>query len=132
MNYFVKYYLLVILLTAFPLNAFCSEIKIGLITTDKQVVIGSDLDSILINSFTNNLIAKISKREPYKVQNINGLIKITDKFNNTFGAFRGPIKLIPNKKNGLICCNNKWYRGELLLLTNGDKKYITIINNVEL
>ncbi len=132
MNYFVKYCLLVILLTAFPLNAFCSEIKIGLITTDKQVIIGSDLDGILINSFTNNLITKTSKREPYKVQNINGLIKITDKLNNTFGAFRGPIKLIPNKKNGLICCNNKWYRGELLLLTNGNKRNITIINSVEL
>src|SRR3990167_5875525 len=124
--------LLVCLLSAFPLTASCKDIKIGLITTDKPVIIGSNQNGILINSFTNNLITKTTKREPYQVQNINGLIKITDKSKNTFGAFRCPIKLIPQKKDGFVSCNNRWYRGELLLLTNGDKKNLTIVNNVEL
>lgn len=124
--------LLVYLLTAFPLTASCKDIKIGLITTDKPVIIGSNQNGILINSFTNNLITKITKREPYQVQSINGLIKITNKSKNTFGAFRGPIKLIPQKKDGFVSCNNRWYRGELVLLTNGDKKNLTIVNNVDL
>lgn len=124
--------LLVYLLIALPLTASCKDIKIGLIITDQPVIIGSNQNGILINSFTNNLIAKITKREPYQVQNINGLIKITNKSKNTFGAFRGPIKLIPQKKDGFVSCNNRWYRGELVLLTNGDKKNLTVVNNIDL
>ena len=137
MKRFIKYnislyILLICLLIAFPLNANSKDIKIGLITTEQSATIGSNQDGILINSFTNNLIITTSKNTPYKVQNINGLIKITDKLNNTFGAYRGPIKLIPKEKNGFVSCNNHWYRGELLLLTNGDKKNLTIVNNVDL
>ena len=124
--------LLLFLLIAFPLNALSKDIKIGLLTTDKSVIISSNQNGILINSFTNNLITKTIKSEPYQVQNINGLIKITDKSKKILGAFRGPIKLIPEKKDGFVSCNNHWYRGELLLLTNGDKKNLTIVNNVEL
>ena len=132
MRFLIKYILLLSLLTAFPLSANCKDIKIGLITTDKSAIIGSNQNGILINSFTNNLIAKTSKHEPYKIENINGLIKITDKSKNALGAFRGPIKLIPERQNGLVCCNNHWYRGELLLLTNGDKQNLTLVNNVDL
>ena len=124
--------LLLFLLIAFPLNALSKDIKIGLLTTDKSVIISSNQNGILINSFTNNLITKTIKSEPYQVQNINGLIKITDKSKKILGAFRGPIKLIPEKKDGFVSCNNHWYRGELLLLTNGDKKNLTIVNNVDL
>ncbi len=132
MNSFNRYILVLAFLIAFPLGAISKEIKIGLVITDKQVTIGSNQESILRNSFTDTLISKIVKSDPYKVQNVNGLIKITDRLNNTVGAFRDPIKLIPKNKNGLVCCNNHWYRGELLLLTNGDKKNITIVNNVDL
>ncbi len=124
--------LLICLLAISPLAAYCKDIKIGLITTDKSVIIGSNQDGTLINSFTNNLITKLSKHEPYQVENINGLIKIIDKSKKTFGSFRGPIKLIPNTKNGLVCYNSHWYRGELLLLTNGSKKNLTVVNNVAL
>ncbi len=124
--------LLTSLLIALPLSANCKDIKIGLITTDKSAIIGSNKNGILVNSFTNNLIAKISKQELYKIENVNGLIRITDKSKKTFGAFRGPIKLIPERKDGFVSCNNHWYRGELLLLTNGDKKILTVVNNVDL
>ena len=127
-----KYLIFFGLLIIFPLSAHCKEIKIGLITTNESVIIGSNQNGILINSFTNNLIAKTTKHEPHQVQNINGLIKITDKSKKTFGTFRGPVKLIPEKKDGFVSCNNHWYRGELLLLTNGDKKNLAIVNNVEL
>ena len=132
MKSLIRYILLLSLFTALPLSASSKDIKVGLITTDKPVIIGSNQDGILINSFTNNLIAKTTKHEPYQVQNINGLIKITDKSKNTFGAFRGPVKLIPEKKDGFVSYNNHWYRGKLLLLTNGDKKNLTIVNNVDL
>ena len=132
MKRLIKYFLFLSLLTAFPLCANCKEIKIGLITTEKPVIIGSNQNGILINSFTNNLITKTTKHEHYQVQNINGLIKITEKSKNTFGVFRGPIKLIPEKKDGFVSYNNHWYRGELLLLTNVDKKNLTIVNNVDL
>lgn len=119
------------LILVFPTQGHCKDIKIGLVTTTGSVFIGSNQDGILINSFTNNVIGKIKKQDPYKVENINGLIKITDKSKIPIGAFRGPIKLIP-EKNGFVCCNNRWYRGELLLLTNGSKNNITIVNNVDL
>ena len=132
MKNFIKYILLACLLIAFPLNAMSKDIKIGLITTDKPVIIGSNQDGILINSFTNNLITKLTKHEPYQIQNINGLIQITDKSKNILGAFRNPIKLMPERKDGFVSSNNSWYRGELLLLTNGDKKKLTVVNNIDL
>ena len=132
MKNFIKSILFLSLLTTFPLSANCQDIKIGLITTEKSIIISSNQNGILINSFTNNLIAKTSRHEPYQIQNINGLVKITGKSKNSFGSFRGPIKLIPEKKDGLVSCNNHWYRGELLLLTNGSKNNLTIINNLDL
>ena len=132
MKCLIKSVLLLSLLIVFPLSVNCQDIKIGLITTEEAVIISSNQNGILINSFTNNLITKTSEHKSYQIQNINGLIKITDKSKNPLGSFRGPIKLIPEKKDGLVSYNNHWYRGELLLLTNGSKNNLTIVNNVDL
>ena len=123
----------VTLLTAFQTFALCKEIKIGLTTTQNPIIIGSDQNSTLINLQNNKVISKVNKLESYEVHNINGFLSISHKLSNTsLGTFSGPVKLISDKKNGLVCCNKKWYRGQLTIFTNPDKKSITIVNNIDL
>ena len=122
-----------ILIFLFPLQALSKNIKIGLITSESPITIGSDTDGNLINSHTNTTINKITKKDSYLIQNVNGLIKVIHKKSNAIlGSFTGPIKLTPEKENGLVFCNKSWYRGELVILANGDKKNITIVNNIDL
>ncbi len=116
-----------------PDKAFSRNIKVGLIITEHPITIGSNSDSSLINLNSKTPVNKTRKKESYIVQNINGLIKVTHKKSNTvLGSFSGPLKLVPDKENGLVYCNKSWYRGELLILTNNDKKNITIVNNLDL
>lgn len=122
-----------LLLSAFLLPALSKDIKIGLTTTQLQVTITSNEKAVLINLFTNKKIAEINKFDLYNVQNINQLISITKKSSTEkLGAFTGPIKLIPENKNGLVFCNKNWYRGELIIMTSPDKKNLTVVNNVDL
>lgn len=113
--------------------ASSKEIQIGLVTTNEIVKISSNQKANLINLFTNKPIAQINENKFYLIRNADGLISIFEKTtNNKLGAFTGPVKLIPQKDDGLIFCNNNWYRGKLTILTNGDKKKITVVNNVDL
>ena len=111
--------------------AISMNIKIGLITSDQNIKIGSDTNSRLINIFTNKEIIKIRKMETYLIKTVNGVISITNKLTDaSIGSFTGPIELIPDK--GLVFCNDRWYRGRLIIFTNGDKKNITVANNVDI
>ena len=117
----------------FCFNSQCKELKIGLTTSTSQITIGSKVSATLINSFNNQPIQKTKSFDLYNIQNIKGLISISNKQTNTkLGAFRGPIKLIPDKKNSLVKCNNRWYRGELVALISRDKTGITIVNDINL
>ncbi len=121
------------LIFLFPIQVLSKNVKIGLITSETQVTIGSDTDSSLINLHTNTIINKIKKKDSYVVQNVNGLIKVIHKKSNTvLGSFTGPIKLIPETETALVFCNKRWYRGELIILANDDKKNITIVNDIDL
>ena len=120
-------------LILFVPQAFSKELKIGLITSGEQIKIGSSENATLINLFNNQPICMINHREIYTVQNIGGLISVLHKLTrNKSGAFTGPIKLVQEKKDGLVFCDKSWYRGELIILANSDKKNITVINNIDL
>ena len=115
------------------LEAISKEIKIGLITSNKEIIISSDEKSILINTFTNKEITKLKKYEQLVIKNINGHINIKQKSEHpSLGSFTGPVSLMPENKTGLVMCNKSWYRGNLLITTNKDKENITIVNNVDL
>ena len=115
------------------LEAISKEIKIGLITSNKEIIISSDEKSILINTLTNKEITKLKKYEQLVIKNINGHINIKQKSEHTsLGSFTGPVSLMPENKTGLVMCNKSWYRGSLLVTTNKDKENITIVNNVDL
>ena len=116
----------------FPLTGYCKEIKIGLITTSGQVSISSNGKAKLINLLNNAVIRKINNPETYTLENVKGLIKITDKSKGTsLGAFRGPIKLI-TEKNYYVTCNKNPYRGNLTIFTNNENKNITIVNELDI
>lgn len=126
----IIFYLLLFLL-ANP--TYAKNLKIGLTITNDHIIIGSNKQGVILNLFNNQKIANIKKLESYIIRNANGLISILHKPTNTIlGAFTGPIKLIPEKKEGYVSCNNKWYRGELIILTNSHKKNLTVVNNVNL
>lgn len=111
----------------------CRDIEIGLITSPGEITIGSNKNSIVLNSFTNKEISKINSHSNLVIHNAGGLISISlNKTENKLGAFTGPIKLVSEKKGGLVHCNNKWYRGELILLTNNNRSSITVVNKVAL
>lgn len=111
---------------------FSKEIKIGLITTNGQILIGSNGKAKLINLFNDQIIRKTSSNELFTLENIKGLIKITDKSNNTsLGAFRGPVKLITEEKSYVICNKNP-YRGSLIIFTNNEDKNITVANELDM
>lgn len=114
----------------YGLSSESKEIKIGLLTSDSQITISLNNEGDLVNLYNNQLIKDVKKFESYIIQNINGLISITDKqTSEKLGAFTGPVGL---QGGSLVCLNGKCYRGKLLLLTNWDKKKITVVNNVDL
>lgn len=124
-------FLLFFLLLDTPLEA--KEVKIGLVTTQGQITVGSNTEGELVNLFNNRIITETKNFQGYLLQNINGLISVTYKPSNIkIGAFTGPVKLKGKSKESLVSCNNKWYRGELIVLINGNKKDLTCINNVDL
>ena len=85
-----------------PLNVECMEIKIGLITSEKDIVIGSSKNATLTNLYTNQIITKLNKQEAYIVENHLGLISLFNKLTNkTTGAFTGPV-VLSAEKNGLV------------------------------
>ncbi|MBI3591866.1 MAG: SpoIID/LytB domain-containing protein [Candidatus Melainabacteria bacterium] len=130
-SFFIVLNLIVIFL--FSLSAISKEIDIGLITGDQEIRFGSNQNATLINLHTNKEISKINKHETYTVHNTNGFVSITHNLTKaTLGAFTGPVQLIPESKNGLVFCNKSWYRGTLILLTNKDKKNITVVNKLDL
>ncbi len=126
-----KYFIFLFVLCT--LNCSALEVKIGLLTVGKPIKIGSGANADLINLSTNKTIGEINKRESLIIENKNGLISIFNKTRNiSLGAFNGPVYLKPRAKNGLVYSQNTWYRGSLLIITNGSKQNLTIINNVEL
>lgn len=128
--------LIILIISIFSFSAIeahSKEIKIGLAISDKAVRIGSNEKAELINLSTNKIIGFINKKETYLVKNNNGLTTIINKPTNiSLGSFPNPILLKPEKSNGLVFCNDKWYRGQLIIITNGDKKNITVINYIDL
>lgn len=131
-----KLYLIIIsiiVLMFLPSKVLSKDIEIGLITSKNEIKIGSNKKATLINLYTNKEISKINNGETYSIHNSNGLVSISHNFTNTvLGAFTGPVKLAPKNKNGLIFCNNRWYRGELIILTNRTKKELTVVNKLNL
>ncbi len=114
------------------LPADCKEIKIGLVISDKPIVIGANQDATLTNLSNNKEIIQTKKMEAYEVHNANGFISIIHKKTKTaLGAFKGPIAIIPIKENSLVCCDKKWYRGKLTILTSASKRTLTVVNNVD-
>jgi stage II sporulation protein D len=138
MNKFI-YFLALIFISFFPLIAYASDIKIGLVTSNKQIRVGSDVKADLIdlskknNQATQKTISIVNKRETLYVVNKNGRISVFNKTKNlNLGIFTGPILLKPNIKNGLVFCQDRWYRGDLLIFTNADVNNLTIVNVVDL
>ena len=132
-NKFVLTLIILFVVFNFQLNTFAKDIEIGLLTTKKPVKIGSDQNGILINLNSNEIITKINKRETYLVSNSNGLIKVSQNITKPpLASSTRPIKLIPEKQNGLVFCNKHWYRVELIILTNKDKQNITLVNKLDL
>lgn len=128
---FKTLFLIFFFLFSLPLHA--KEIKIGLVTSQSQITIGSNIEGELVNLYNNRIITETKKSQVYVLQNINGLISVTHRPSNIkIGAFTGPVKLRGKDKDSLVSCNNKWYRGELIVLINGNKKDITCVNNVDL
>ena len=127
-----KIFFIMFIFVFLPLNVECMEIKIGLITSEKDIVIGSSKNATLTNLFTNQIITKLNKQEAYIVENHLGLISLFNKLTNkTTGAFTGPV-VLNAEENGFVFCNKKYYRGKLIISANKDLKNITIINNVNL
>ena len=125
-NLFLLFFLLV------P-PAECKELKIGLVTTNKEITINSSGKASLVNLFTGKEISKTKRYEYYSIVNKEGLLSTINKSTNLkLGAFTGPIELIPEDKNNLVCCNKTCYRGALIITTNNNKNDITVINSVDL
>lgn len=116
-----------------PSKVLSKDIEIGLITSEHEIKIGSNKKATLINLYTNKEISKTNIGETYSIHNSNGLVSVSHNLTNTvLGTFTGPVKLVPKNKNGLVFCNNRWYRGELIILTNRTKKELTVVNKLNL
>ncbi len=132
-KFFIATILSLTVLTITCNYAFAREIDIGLVISNEKIKIGSNKNAVLINTRTNNIITKIKNQETYTVSNSSGLIHISHGISNTsLGSFTGPIKLIPDNDKDLVFCKDKWYRGKLIILTNGSKNQITIVNQLKL
>lgn len=131
-----KFYSILFLISfaiLYPSSSYSKEIKIGLNTSTEKIRIGSSVKAKFVNSFNNTVISNIKEREAYTVHNANGLISITHvPSNKPLGAYTGPVQLIVEDKNGLVFCNKKWYRGELIIQKGPNNNQITIVNKVDL
>ena len=127
-------FLILISILIFCINpSYAKTIKIGLLITDKTVKVGSNEKANILNLYTEKPIGKLDRKEVCLVKNNNSVISIFNKTKNaSLGSYSGPILISPVKKDSLVFCNGKWYRGELIILTNGDSKNITVVNNVDL
>ncbi|MBI1857841.1 MAG: SpoIID/LytB domain-containing protein [Candidatus Melainabacteria bacterium] len=118
-------------LTISPASAF--EIKIGLATTDQEIIVSSTEESIFIDLANNQIISKLDKNKKCKLSKSDGLISISNTNNNhKIGKFTGPIQLIPINKNGLVVLNDKFYRGYFTVQNSYNNKGVTIINNINI
>lgn len=128
-----KILICILFLFCFQLKAVGQDVEIGLITSTGQIKIGSNKNAVLVNLNTNQEIGKIRKHDTYTAENINGLVRVSHPGSGiNLGAFTGPVKLVPEDKDSLVFCNKSWYRGELIILTNGYKKNVTVVNKVSL
>lgn len=126
-------FLKLILLFSLSPEALSKDIEIGLITSESPIIISSNQEAALINLYNNKIISKINKGENFNVTNVRSLVKVLHaKTDTSLGAFTGPVKLVPEDKNGLVFCNNRWYRGELIIFTNGSKIKLTAVNKVDI
>lgn len=129
-TFFVLFLSLIFMQEGFVL---AKEIKIGLLTLQNQITIGSNTEADLVNLYNNQVICTVDSRKSYSVKRINDLISVLDNLINTkIGAFTGPLKLVPKTKAGLIFCNRRWYRGELLIIVSKDTNALTFINQIDL
>ena len=136
MSFCKKIYIGTLLLFLFSVklqSAHCMNIKIGLITTDKQIIISSTQNSVLLNLSNKQEITKIKNKDSYLIENTNSLLRITNNNNKTkLGAFKGPVKLISENIHNVILYNNIPYRGNLIFLNNSKDKNTTVVNEVDL
>ena len=85
----------------------------------------------LINLHANTLIGDFKNREKLFFQNVNGLVRV-EKDGATLGAYTGPISLKTKTDKETVSLNNKWYKGGLIIFTNGSKNELTVVNNLDI
>lgn len=110
------------------LPVLSKNIKIGLVTS-KNIDAGINESGKLINLVDGKAISNISRNDNLSFKVIENKIEIK-KNNDILGLFTGPIKLSNKSNAGLIKCNNKWFRGELVLILRDNS--ITAINDIDI
>ncbi len=115
---------LIFFLTSLPSEA----IKIGLIDATPYSYIGTSTEGYLIDTKTNKSLYRIEPMKPYKfsVRRNSIIVEVNSK---EYNLGTDIIQVRP-VDNGLCCAKKRWYRGELILRTNGSK--LTVINNLQL
>ena len=98
---------------------------------EMRVAIAKDVSSLVVGTSTPAVVTDANGKVLGKVSANEGTEVIPDGSNISFGKWRTPggVWLKPTN-GGLVFANNRWYRGDLLLVTQGDT--LLAINYIEL
>ncbi len=103
-------------------------IKIGLQTHVGRTFVGASTKAEIIDSRTNKLIFEMEKMKGYEFKPYRGYIAI--KVDGDFKKIKTDKIVIKPTENGFVSAKRKWYRGNLILLNDGNK--LTVINDIPL
>ena len=103
-------------------------IKIGLQTHVGRTFVGASTKAEIIDSRTNKLIFEMEKMKGYEFKPYGGYIAI--KVDGDFKKIKTDKIVIKPTENGFVSAKRKWYRGNLILLNDGNK--LTVINDIPL
>jgi len=103
-------------------------IKIGLLEDTQKTYIAVSQQGALIDGSTNQTVLKIYPMKKYYIKKYsNGIaISINDKYYDLGTRYL----VVKTEENAFVSAKNRWYRGELIVISTG--KGLTIINNVGL
>ncbi|MFA6989864.1 MAG: SpoIID/LytB domain-containing protein [Candidatus Gastranaerophilaceae bacterium] len=103
-------------------------IKIGLYDNIMQNYVAVSNNGVILNGETNQSIVTIRPMSKYILQKYKNKIAVS--INNRFYDLGTDKIIIQSGSSGFISTKNKWYRGNLLVVNNGQG--LTFINDVPL
>lgn len=101
-------------------------IKIGLQTEVNKTYIGSSTKAEIIDCNTNKLIFIMDKMKGYDFKPYKNIIAI--KVDGQYKKINSNKIVIKPSSDGFLSVKRKWYRGQFILLNDGDG--LTVINDV--